>query len=117
MNTYAIDQTSGDMQVVNGQILRVRDSDCVLQLVRTRLLTVQEEWFMDLAAGLPWFTKMMGKPVNLYKVRNYVSNEIAQTNGVKELLSLELVYNNIGRKLEIQFSYTDVYGNTVEGAI
>lgn len=116
MNTYAID-SSQDMYIVNGQIARRNSSEAILQLIKTRLQTVQEEWFMDLSAGLPWFTEMAGKPVDLYKIRSYVSGEIVQTNGVKELISLEMLYNNAERKLQIEFTYSDIYGNTIAGVI
>ena len=116
MNEYAIDENH-DMYIVNGQIARRTSTEGVLQLIKTRLLTVQEEWFMDLNAGLPWYTEMLGKPVDLYKVRSYISSEIVQTNGVNELLSLELLYNNTDRKLDVEFTYSDIYGNIIEGSI
>lgn len=116
MNRYALN-TDHDMYVANGQIARVTKSEAILQAIKTRLLTVQEEWFMDLSAGLPWYTKMMGKPANLYKIRSYLSGEITGTQGVDTLLSLELGYNNTDRKLEISFQYTDMYGNTLEGIL
>lgn len=116
MNTYAIDDNH-DMYIMNGQIARVSKSDAIMQLVKTRLLTVQEEWFMDLSAGLPWYTKLLTKPTDLYRVRSYLSREIIATEGVDSLLSIELQYNSGERKLDVVFSYTDTYGNTVEGVI
>ena len=116
MNTYAIDDNH-DMYVMNGQIARVSKSDAILQLIKTRLLTVEEEWFMDLSAGLPWYTKILVKPVDLYKIRSYLSREIITTEGVDSLLSIELQYNNEERKLDVVFSYTDIYGNTTEGVV
>ena len=116
MNTYAINDNH-DMHVLNGQIARVSKSDAIMQLIKTRLLTVQEEWFMDLSAGLPWYTKMLTKPTDLYKIRSYLSREITSTEGVDSLLSLELQYNNGERKLDVEFKYTDTYGNTLEGVI
>lgn len=114
MSTYAIDDNH-DMYIMNGQIARVANSDVIVQLIKTRLLTVQEEWFMDLSAGLPWYTKMLTKPADLYKVRSYLSREIIATEGVDRLISLELQYNSGERKLDVNFKYTDTYGNTVEG--
>jgi len=116
MNSLALD-TNHDLYINNGQIARVSASDTILQLVKTRLLLVREEWFMDLSAGLPWFSKMMGRNPDPYKIRSYVAKEIILTEGVNELKSLELVYNKGERKLDIFFSYTDTYGNTVEGTL
>lgn len=114
MNSLSLN-SNHDLHIINGQIARVSNSDAVLQLVKTRLLLMREEWFMDLSAGLPWFSKMMGRNPNPYKIRSYVAKEIILTEEVSELKSLELVYNKEIRKLDILFSYTDIYGNTVEG--
>ena len=116
MNSLALN-SNHDLYINNGQIARISSSDAIIQLVKTRLLLVREEWFMDLSAGLPWFSKMMGRNPNPYKIRSYVAKEIILTEGVSELKSLELVYNNAERKLDILFSYTDIYGNTVEGTL
>lgn len=113
MNTYAINKTTHDLYISNGQIARVSNSEAIAQTVKTRLLTVQEEWFLDLNAGLPWFTKMLGATPDLYKIRGYVAREIINTNGVEDLKTVELLYNKKDRKLDIEFTYVDIFGNTV----
>ncbi len=114
MSVYAINKEH-DMFIVNGQVARYTKSDTVMQTIKTRLLTVQEEWFMDLSAGLPWYTKIMVKNADLYKVRNYLSREIIATKGVTSLVSLALSYNNKKRKVDVIFKYNDIYGKTLEG--
>ena len=116
MNTYGLNEFH-DMYVMNGQIARKSNSDAILQTIKTRLLTVQEEWFLDLSAGLPWFTKMAGKNADLYTVRNYLTREITASPGVDSLISLNLQYNSEARKLDIEFAYTDIYGRTMQGAM
>ena len=116
MNVQALDENH-DLYIKNGQIARLYGSEAVMQNVKTRLLLVEEEWFMDLSAGLPWFTKMMGRNPNPYTIRAYIAKQVIATDEVKELKSLELVYNNTDRKMDINFSFTDIYGNTNEGVI
>lgn len=117
MNVYAIDNTTHDMFVANGMIARRSGSEAIMQTLKTRLLLVRQEWFMDLSAGLPWYTKMTGKNPSLYKIRAYVASEIIQTDGVQELKSLELLYNNAERKMDINFAYVDIYGSNQEGVV
>lgn len=116
MSAYALNETH-DLYIANGQIARVTKSDSIMQAIKTRLLTVAEEWFMDLSAGLPWYTEMSGRNADLYLIRSYISSEITGTEGVDVLLSLELEYNNKDRKLDVLFKYTDIYGNTLEGVV
>jgi len=56
---YSLD-ANHDLYIVNGQIARVSKSDAILQTIKTRLLLIYQEWFLDLSKGLPWFTQMMG---------------------------------------------------------
>ena len=109
-----LDATTHDISTQDGRIARAYDSDSILQTVKTRLLTIRQEFFLDLDAGLPWFVEgeMTGKNVDLYRVKSYVSNEIVGTDGVSELLSIELIIDKPARKLDIIFSYIDIHGTT-----
>lgn len=116
MNSMALN-SSYDVFVSDGKIARVTDSNAILQLVKTRLLTVKEEWFMDLDAGLPWFTQLTGRNVDLYKIRSYVAVSIINTPGVTGLGAVELELSKSDRKLNIDFTYTDKYGKTSSGSL
>jgi hypothetical protein len=98
-------------------IARLHDSDAVLQTVRTRLLLVSQEWFLDLDSGLPWFTEIAGKSANLFRTRSYIAREILGTDGVVELKKLTLDFDKAKRKLSIEFEYVDEYGNTINGGV
>ena len=106
---------SWDIAVVNGVIQRSFDTTQVRQLIETRLLLVRQEWFLDLNAGLPWYTEMTGRNVNPFTVRSYISNEIVNTPGVESLQSLEMDYDSAARKLNLVYVYTDVFGEQVTG--
>lgn len=112
MNGMYLDKSSHDIEALNGAIRRTVDADEIKQRIKTRLLLVQEEWFLDLSSGLPWFTELTGRDVDLYKVRSFVSLLIKNTDGVEELVSLELNLDD-NRKLEIEFKCIDVFGNQI----
>ena len=109
MNIYP-DNLTGDLFLTDGNISRCYESEAVRQNVKQRLLTVQEEWFLNLDQGLPWFTELHGRNVPLELVRARVVECIVNTDGVRELISVD-VYNESGRQLRIDFEYRDIYGN------
>jgi len=113
---YSLD-ANHDLHIVNGQIARVSKSDAILQTIKTRLLLIYQEWFLDLSKGLPWFTQMMGHRFDIWKVRSYVARQILSTDGVDELLSLTVDLNRLERKLVIEFEYRDTYGATIRGEL
>jgi hypothetical protein len=115
MNGMQLNKETHDISVTDGQISRVTASDEIAQRIKTRILLVQQEWFLNLEAGLPWFTELTGKNVDLYKVRSYISLLINQTEGVDQLVSLDLDVDQSSRKLNIEFKYIDIYGNTISG--
>lgn len=112
-----LDTTTNDMSTTGGRITRVYDSEAIMQLVKTRLMTIRQEWFLNLDAGLPWFTDLTGKNVDLYKIRSHVAVSIVNTPGVVGLGAVELDLSPTDRKLEIAFTYTDQYGRTATGEL
>lgn len=117
MNGMYLDSETHDISVQDRQIRRVVDSEEIQQRIKTRILLVQQEWFLNLGAGLPWFTELSGRNVDLYKVRSYISLLINQTDGVSQLVSLDLSVDNEARKLNVEFTYIDIFGNNTSGAI
>jgi hypothetical protein len=105
------------LDAATGYVARVYNSDAVLQTVKTRLLLVSQEWFLNLNSGLPWFTEMVGKNPNLFKIRSYIARQILGTDGVIKLKKLTLDFDKPNRKLVINFEYTDEYGETITGNI
>ena len=106
-----------DIELENGQIKRVVDSYQVQMNVKTRLLTIQEEWFLDLAMGLPWFTEMTGRHPDYLLIQSKVANSVYNTEGVVEVLEIVLDMDKANRKLNINFKYTDVFNQTVTGSL
>jgi hypothetical protein len=110
---FGLTRLTHDMYRKDSGIALLRDSDAVMQTVKTRLLTHFQEWFLDLSAGLPWFTEMCVHNPNFKLVENRVAESIINTDGVVNLISLNLAFNVGTRVLTIDFKYTDVYGSTL----
>lgn len=103
--------------VVDGRIARLKNSDAVLQTVKTRLLLIRQEWFLNLDAGLPWFSEMLGKGNNILTIKSYVLRQILGTDGVYEVTKLDVEIDKTTRSFVMSFEYTDEYGAEMRGEL
>ncbi len=118
MTKISIDRLTKDMGLGDdGQIQRCSKSEATAQLIGERILTVQTEWFMDLAQGLPWFTTLTGRCATPQIMRGYISAIIITTPGVKQLISMQISRTTASRKIGVQFKYKDVYGITINRSL
>lgn len=101
--------------VENKRIARKYNSDAVAQTVKTRLLLIRQEWFLNLDAGLPWFAEMLGKRSNITTIKSYVATQILGTEGVVEITRLDVIIDKQNRAFEMYYEYRDEYGETVSG--
>ena len=106
-----------DISVRNGKLVRAYHSDSVKESVKQRLLTVKEEWFLDLRLGLPWFTELTGRNVLMEKIKSSVARTIIGTDKVSELVSLDIDFDKTVRRLFIQFEYIDEFKNRIKGEL
>lgn len=116
MSIYPNPMTT-DIFVSNGQISRAFGSDSIRENVKQRLMTVYQEWFLDLRLGLPWYTELTGKVVSLEKIKSSVARTILGTQYVVELINLRIDYDNNFRRLSIWFEYRDEYNNIVRESL
>lgn len=59
----------------------------VAQRLKIRLLTFQEEYFMDVTYGVPWFQRVLGKKTSKAAVDLLFQQQILLETGVKEITS------------------------------
>jgi hypothetical protein len=101
---------ANDLLLEGSRIATVTEGAQVAQAVRTRLRFYLGEWFLDTAAGVPWFQEILTKPANLSNAENRIKSEILGTEGVKELVKFSLTFDKRTRKLTVTFSATTIYG-------
>ncbi|BBE09730.1 Uncharacterized protein MCB1EB_1569 [Mycoavidus cysteinexigens] len=75
-------------------------AESVAQRVKSRLLSFQGDWFLDLEHGLPWLPHFE-RPADLRQIEHLVKRTILHTHGVRELLNLELEWDASTRRLTI----------------
>lgn len=110
---------AGDVMFGRGLQSFHSGSPATVQRVRTRLLLVLGEWFLDTGEGTPWFENedsnvqpIMGVPRNLGYAEAVLKARILGTDGVASLESFEMSFNGETRKLSVSATVTDEDGVT-----
>jgi hypothetical protein len=81
------------------------------QEVETRLALMQGEWYLDLTAGCPWHTEILG--YNTTATRDLaIKSVILGTQGVKALLSYVSNVDAVTRAFTVSAEILTVYGTT-----
>lgn len=66
----------------------VSGADEIIQHVKAVLLTCQGEWFLDLAHGTPWFTRVIGQRFNAGQINITVRDAILSVAGVASITDI-----------------------------
>lgn len=103
-----------DMTFGNGLADYAERAEAVAQNVKTRLLLLQEEWFLDLSAGVPWLQKIMTKPARLILANSIIKRTILKTEGVSGIVSYSTSYDRDTRILNIAATMNTVFGENVD---
>jgi len=83
----------------------------VAQRLKIRLLTFQEEWFLDTTYGVPWFQRLLGKKQTSKSAIDLIfQQKILEEDGVKEITSFESTFTN--RQYSLIFKVKVVTGET-----
>lgn len=119
----AVDPKTGDLAIgPNGSPYMSSGLTGVVQAVRIALQLFQGEWFLNLDAGMPWYSNaaagvkgILGAKWNqstAVVVRAAVTNAILAVNGVTSIAQLSLSWNNAARTLTITWQAVTTFGNT-----
>jgi hypothetical protein len=85
--------------------------EAVAQAVRTRLLLVQGEWFLDKTEGVPYATQILG--AGTQATRDVaIQNAILKTEGVKAITSYSSSVDPNTRKFSVSATLDTIYGST-----
>jgi hypothetical protein len=99
-----------DMTFGQGLANYARDDEATAQKVKTRLLLLMGEWFLDTDAGVPHLQQIMVRPSNLPLAEAIIKRTILETEGVAELRSFGMTYDRETRRLTIQATVANTYG-------
>lgn len=95
----------------NSSDFLVNTPEAVAQAVKTRLLLIEGEWFLDITEGTPYYTDILG----MNTIKKYdlaIQDVILETQGVISLLKYDSFLNSMTRALTIDAIINTVYGST-----
>ena len=114
----ALDPVTGDLMLVNGDLVLTSGTQATMQAIRARLLFFVGEWFADLSVGFLDFTTIFSvKNPNLGAIRARAVQALAQTPGVGSVTSVEVTFAIATRLLTITFVVQQDDGTPVSGSI
>lgn len=71
-----------------GQQDFISDTEAVAQAIRTRLLLLQGEWWLDTTDGLPLWQQILGTRNNVQSINILIQDRILGTPQVKSITSM-----------------------------
>jgi len=104
--------SSGDWTFGSGRAGYANDSESVAQRVKTRLLSFEMDWFLDLEHGMPWF-QMTEKPASLARIETEIKTCILETDGVARIIDYAQRFDPETRRLQIEAGVVDIYDNEI----
>lgn len=102
MIDMALDPTTGDLLIVNLGAQLINAVDEVAQNLAIRLRFIRGEWYLNLLEGVPYYEFFFIKQPNQIQVESFLTEEIANTRGIEEILTFQSDYAN--RKFSVKFS-------------
>lgn len=86
------------------------DVDAVAQIIRTRLLLFQGEWFEDTADGTPMFQSLLGRTITLQAATLILRGRILGTPYVSAITSFSLTLNPNARTFSFSANVLTQFG-------
>lgn len=90
-------------------------SQAIAQCVKTKLLSLKNDWFLNRNDGIEWFDYLTKNP-NTRQLEIDVKTEVFKVDGVISIDSFDILLDTDTREFLIQISYTDKYNNSNEAS-
>lgn len=101
---------ANDLDISGGTLHFAAGLQAVKQAVRSSILLVLGEWFLNTDEGTDWRGLIFVKNPNVILIRNELRERIMRVPGVKTLDSLDLTFDRAARTLSVDFSATCDFG-------
>ena len=110
MIDISLDSTGDDILIRDFDLVLIDEVDQIAQNLKIRLRFFLGEWYLDTQAGLPFYSDILVKAPNQYRVESLIKQEIVDTEGVEEITSFTSNYDGANRRFSVQFEATTVSG-------
>lgn len=103
---------NGDYSFGHGDSDFIKDTpETVAQSVKTRLLLLTGEWFLDVTSGTPWSTQILGEGTGS-TYNSAIRSRILETEGVNSIVSYSSTLDRDKRELSVEATIDTIYGET-----
>ena len=97
--TLKLDPFSHDLTInSNGNFNRIAGAEEVRQRVKVALYHQQQEYFLNVPNGVPWYDELLGLKGGRSTLSNSIRKKILETPGVIRILDFILNYNALTRE-------------------
>lgn len=96
-----------DMHLSGSDIAFTDEDNGLVQKLTIRLQFLFEEWFLDNTKGIPYTQFIFEKGSSIEDIYSVFRKEIIDTEGVENIVSLELLPDSDSRGMRVDFSVND----------
>jgi hypothetical protein len=89
------------------------NNQCIGQNIKSRLLLILGEWFLDINDGTPWWSIIGVKPVDLVAAESWIRARVLGTEGVVAITDFTLGLDRITRKSTCSITVQTIYSTLV----
>lgn len=107
MRTRILDE-SHDWTFGKSQSDHVSGSDAIKQGVLCAVLSVRNDWFLNLGYGIDW-VNYLGRTANLASLETDLKRAILNVDGVYQITNIDINLAREKRHATITIEYTDIY--------
>lgn len=106
----AMDMTSGDLVLREGDILLIDNAERVAQQILITLRFWLGEWFLNTKDGVPYLEYVLVKSPNLLHIRQIFTEAMEKVDGVKRVEEMNLAFDVKNRSLRVDYEASTDYG-------
>ena len=106
----AMDMTSGDLVLREGDVLLTDNAERVAQQILITLRFWLGEWFLDTKDGIPYLEYVLVKSPNLLHIRQIFTEAMEKVDGVKRVEEMNLAFDVKNRSLRVDYEASTDYG-------
>lgn len=111
MSTGLALDANNDIFIEGVEFRRTKDAAYVAQKVRSTLKTILGESDIDPNLGVPYFSEIFQRPVDVAQAEALLKDAILGVEGVNELLTFETDFDSTSRYFSLNFSADTIYGD------
>ena len=101
-----------DIELINGDMILVKDANEVTQSVKIRILTLYLEWYFNATLGIRWFGEngMFDPKTSVQEKEFRIKKVILSAPGLQSIIFFNFSVDPINRGAYIEFTATTIYG-------